>query len=121
MDALFSMHNDDIPGCGEEALQHLVKLETEGDHPVLYVLVRCNSDSFTLQVTEVKNSWTGMLPDTHISKAAMKAKMSETELLADTRRALTGCDMETTNCIYTTGKRAGGGLELTWKKRLVSG
>ena len=121
MDALFSMHDDEIPASGEEALQHLVKLETEGDYPVLYALVRCNSDSLTLQVTDAKNSWTGTLPHSHISKAAEKAKTSETELLADTRRALTRCDMGTTNYIYTTSKRAGGGLELTWKKHLVSG
>ena len=115
------MDDDDSPTSGEKTLQHLVKLETEGDYPVLYAFVRCNSDSFSLQVTDAKSAWTGTLPHSQISQAAKKAKTSETELLDDTSRALTRCDMGTTNYIYTTRKRAGGGLDLTWKKHLVSG
>ena len=121
MEALFSLHQEDLPASGEKTLQHLVKLETEGDYPVLYALVQCNSNSFSLQVIDKHSSWAGVLPHSEISKAAKKAKSSETEFLADTRHALTRCDMGRTNYIYTTSKRAGGGLDLTWKKHLVSG
>lgn len=121
MDALFSIDDDDIPASSEGALQHLVKLDTEGDYQVLYALVRCKSDSFSLQLTDTQNSWAGVLPHSQISQAAKEAKTSKTELLADTRRALTRSDMGTTEYIYTTGKRAGGGLDLTWKKHLISG
>ena len=106
-------------GGGEEVL---VRLNTEGDFPVLYNLVQCKPQDFSILATDGHKAWKGVLAHKRLEEMAKKVKMEVKELLAVTSKALTRENIGAMEFLYTTKLvQKGGGerLELVWKKHLV--
>ena len=98
-------------------LLDLVKLETEGDCPTLYLLVHSHSDLYYLQATDGCQAWVGAISHQHIKETAKNAKGSEEAFLRDTELALTEAP---SGYLYTTVlKPSDNSLEFSWKKHLV--
>ena len=101
----------------DKDLLDLVKLETEGDCPILYLLVYSYSDMYYLQATDGRQGWVGAISHQHIKENAKNAKGSEEAFLRDTEVALTEAS---SGYLYTTVlKPSDNSLEFSWKKHLV--
>lgn len=108
-------------GGGKEVL---VRLDTEGDCPVLYSLVQCKPQAFSILASDGHKAWTGVIAHKKLGEMANKVKMEVKELLAVTRKALTREDIGSVEFLYTTKLVQKGeeeSLELVWKKHLVAG
>ena len=99
--------------------ERLIKIETEGDVPSLYLLVtrNINSEHVYMQASDAHQTWVGVVTYRQIRETAKKSKGSEREYIDDTCTALTGGEG---SFVYTTTlSPSDNGLEFSWKKHLV--
>ncbi|XP_019861823.1 PREDICTED: DNA repair protein XRCC4-like [Amphimedon queenslandica] len=97
--------------------ERLVKIETEGDVPSLYLLVNINSEHVYMQASDAHQTWVGVVTYRQIRETAKKSKSSEREYIDDTCTALTGGEG---SFVYTTTlSPSDNSLEFAWKKHLV--
>ena len=114
MDELFG-----ASGC--PAPCSLACLEVDDASQLLYVLVEQEDGSgLGLTVSDGKKAWSGLLSDTELRTLAARVKMEEEEFIGETKRALTREDVSTHSFVYSTRTTAGGGLQLAWKKYLIT-
>lgn len=102
----------------------LVRLDTEGDCPVLYTLVQTKPNAFSLLATDGRKGWTGALARRRLEETAKKVKMEVEELVEVTGKALTREKLGDMEFLYTSALLERDGeerLELVWKKHLVAG
>ena len=97
--------------------EHLVKIETEGDVPLLYLLVNIHSDHFYVQASDTHHSWVGVVTHRQLRQTAKKSKGSEREYVDDTQSALTGG--RGSFLFGSALSPSDNSLELSWKKHLV--
>ena len=97
--------------------EHLVKIETEGDVPLLYLLVNIHSDHFYIQASDTHHSWVGVVTHRQLRQTAKKSKGSEREYVDDTQSALTGG--RGSFLFGSALSPLDNSLELSWKKHLV--
>ena len=97
--------------------ERLIKLETEGDIPSLYLLVNINSEHVYMQASDAHQTWVGVVTYRQIKETARKSKASEREYIDDTYTALTG---RGGSFVYNTSLLpSDNSLEFSWKKHLV--
>ena len=114
MDELLGVSNCPSP-CS------LACLEVDDAARVLYVLTEQESGGgLVLTVSDGKKAWSGVLGATEMRTLAAGVKMEEEEFFGETRRALTREDIGAHNFVYSTRTTAGGGMQLAWKKHLIS-
>ena len=97
--------------------EHLVKIETEGDVPLLYLLINIHSDHFYIQASDTHHSWVGVVTHRQLRQTAKKSKSSEREYVNDTQSALTGG--RGSFLFGSALSPSDNSLELSWKKHLV--
>ena len=97
--------------------EHLVKIETEGDVPLLYLLINIHCDHFYIQASDMHHSWVGVVTHRQLRQTAKKSKGSEREYVDDTQSALTGG--RGSFLFGSALSPSDNSLELSWKKHLV--
>lgn len=113
---------DELLGVSEcPSLASLACLEVDDAVRVLYVLTEEESGGgLELTVSDGKKAWSGVLGAAEMRALAAGVKLEEEEFLAETKRALTREDIGTHHFVYSTRSTAGGGMQLAWKKHLIS-
>ena len=110
--------NDDLVGQGG---QYLIKLETEGDYPILYLLVHDRPDVYYIEATDGQMTWAGAYSHQTTKEVAKSAKMPERDVVMETRQALTGESQTSSKYLYTTSRNTtDNSLEFVWKKHLIA-
>ena len=99
----------------------LIRLETEGVCPVLYTLVQCKEQAFSIHATDGDNAWVGDLSHAKLKEMAEMVKIDFEELLKMSQKALTGEQIEGIDFLYATSLVDEDKMKLVWKKQLASG
>ena len=135
MDDLFSCNEDDGPPAASlqsssledypstigSGGQYLLKVETDGDCPELFLLVNDRPDCYYLEASDGSVAWTGTYSHTNMKKVAEEAKMPDNDVAMETRKALTGEGNVLSEYTYKTVKDpVDESLQFTWKKHLVA-
>ena len=99
--------------------EFLIKRKTEGDVPLLYLLVKIYSEHVYMQASDTHQTWVSVVTYRQIRETAKKLKGSEREYIDDTCTALTCTGGEGSFVYTTTLYSSDNSLQFSWKKHLV--
>ena len=111
---------EELFGEAPEVHKSLSKLEIEGQDSVLYVVSSYDGSSLSLTVCDGTKNWVGELSHRQLAHMADQVKMTASDYITETLKALTRENLGLATFIYQVKNRASSEIELVWKKHHLS-